>query len=135
MGKTPESERQDREATYYDSTDASQPSLFPPHSVVAPPYSGIGALEALQGAGGILSTAIDVARFAAAVASGNPVNFAGGTKYPGWPQNYYSLSSVFPSYEAASTGNDQYGTGWDVVYCPAFLPPSAPPDPLHSYDN
>jgi CubicO group peptidase (beta-lactamase class C family) len=135
MGLTPESKRQDREAVYYDETDPKAISLFPPYKSVTAPYSSIGALEALQGAGGILSTAIDVARFAAAVASGKPANFPGGTAYAGWPQKYYSISSDLPLYEAPATGNTPYGAGWDGATCPAFSPPGASPDPLHSYNN
>jgi CubicO group peptidase (beta-lactamase class C family) len=135
MGKTPESERQDREAIYYDTTDPSQKSLFPPYKNVAAPYSDIGALEAQEGAGGVLSTSIDVARFAAAIASGQPANLSGGSSYPGWPQKFYSISSTLPSYEAPGSGNTPYGPGWDAVSCPAFSPAGAPPDPLHKYDN
>ena len=84
LGATPEQSRQlDRESVYYDintpgdTLDAPEPSLFPPYGVVPAPYSGIGSLEAQEGAGGIVSTAIDLARFAGAIASGNPPNLFG----------------------------------------------------------
>ena len=140
MALTPQSEQQDREAVYYDTTDPWEPSLFPPYAIVAPPYSSIGALEAQEGAGGILSTAIDVARFAASIASGQPANFPGGTAYPGWPEKFYSLNAELPSYESASGWNPEnwpFGMGWDIApsTCPVFPAPYEPPQPLHEYDN
>ncbi|HMD73790.1 MAG TPA: serine hydrolase domain-containing protein [Steroidobacteraceae bacterium] len=135
MGYTPQDERQDREATYYDTTDAPAQSLFPPYAVVSAPYSAIGALESQEAAAAVLSTAIDVSRFAAQVAGGQPANLPGAPAYPGWPQKFYELSTKLPSYELPATGNTQYGAGWDQASCPAFLPPGASPDPLHAYDN
>ena len=121
LGATQQSGRLDRESVYYDintpgdALDAPGPSLFPPYSVVPAPYSGIGSLEAQEGAGGIVSTAIDLARFGGAIANGTPPNLfglsptlpilcAGPFKLPfcGWPQNYYSDSSTLPSYECAT---------------------------------
>jgi len=112
LGSTPRSKALDRESVYYDSTDPSQASLFPPYSVVTAPYSGIGALEALQGAGGMVSTAIDLALMGGAIAEGTPKNLLGppvsalpsckGSTPPpecGWPQDYYNDSSTLPSYE------------------------------------
>jgi len=141
MGFTPQWKRQDREAVYYDPNpnDPWEQSLFPPYPIVAPPYSSIGAIEAAEGAGGILSTAIDVARFAASVASGQPATLPGGPNYPHWPQEYYRLSALLLHSEESELPNLQYGLGWDWFGCPVFPPASAPPGdspaPLHNYDN
>lgn len=112
LGSTQKSKALDRESVYYDTTDGSQASLFPPYTVVTAPYSGIGALEALQGAGGFVSTAIDLALFGGAIANGKPSIIPGpgssgsaackGPKPPadcGWPQQYYTDSLTLPSYE------------------------------------
>jgi CubicO group peptidase (beta-lactamase class C family) len=112
LGSTQKSKALDRESVYYDTTDGSQPSLFPPYPVVTAPYSGIGALEALQGAGGFVSTAIDLALFGGAIANGKPSILPGpgssgsaackGSKPPadcGWPQQYYTDSLTLPEYE------------------------------------
>ena len=149
LGSTPQGLVQDREATYYDTTDPDQPSLFPPYSVVTAPYSSIGALESLSGAGGIVSTAIDLARFAGAIAGGRLKDLPGGATYPGWPTDYYTLSSTLPNYECSNSippypltakckagwsdawekGHWAFGAGWDS------LPPNAVPTPLLPYDN
>jgi CubicO group peptidase (beta-lactamase class C family) len=130
-GFTPQSERQDREAIYYDPVDPLQASLFPPYAVVPAPYSTIGAIESQEAAAAVLSTAIDVSRFAAQVASGQPVNLPGGTAYPNWPKDYYLISSAVEPYGSA-TGDQVFGAGWDTAFCPAI---SSPGEPLHSYDN
>jgi len=126
LGSTQQSEQQDREAVYYDTTDPPQPSLFAPYATVPPPYSGIGALEAQEGAGGIVSTAIDLAHFTGAIASGDLPNFPGPPAFPGWPQMYYTLSTRLPSYETPDTS---VGAGWDAV------PSNVVAVPLLPYDN
>lgn len=125
LGSTQKSKALDRESVYYDPVDPSQPSLFPPYPVVTAPYSGIGALEALQGAGGFVSTAIDLALFGGAVAEGTPKNLlgppapalpscAGSTPPPecGWPQQYYKDSSVLPSYECVDASGVEPSGGY-----------------------
>ena len=84
------------------------------------PYSGIGALEALQGAGGFVSTAIDLALFGGAIADGKPSILPGpgssgsaackGSKPPadcGWPQQYYTDSLTLPEYECVDPSEVQ----------------------------
>jgi len=123
-GSTQQSKQQDREAVYYDTTDPPQPSLFAPYTTVPPPYSGIGSLEAMEGAAAIVSTEIDLAHFTGAIASGNLPNFPGPPAYPGWPQMYYTLSTRLPSYDTP-----QNGAGWDAV------PSNVVAVPLLPYDN
>jgi CubicO group peptidase (beta-lactamase class C family) len=128
-GATPQSARQDRESVYYDtySTDPTTgdpllPSLFPPYAVGPRPYGGnIGALESLGGAGDLVSTAIDIAHFTGAIASGKLYNFATeGQSLPvpchasGWPVLFYSDSAAIPSYEMPA-GSVVNGLGWDNV--------------------
>ncbi len=155
LGSTPESERLDRESIYYDTdpTQPPQPSLFPPYDVVPEPYSSIGALEALGGAGGYVTTAIDLVHFGGAIANGRPANLLG--KSGVWPQDYYKDSSTLPSYEcvdssqiepkgtypasdsctsrgfttAEEPSHDAYGAGWDVAQ------PNVVAKPVHAYDN
>jgi CubicO group peptidase (beta-lactamase class C family) len=155
MGSTRESEREDRESIYYD-TDPTQPpapSLFPPYNIVSEPYSSIGALEALGGAGGVVTTAIDLVHFGGAIANGKPANLLG--KAGVWPQTYYEDSSTLPSYECVDASSVEpkgtypasdsctsrgyskaeepahlpYGAGWDVAQ------PNVVASPVHSYDN
>jgi uncharacterized protein (TIGR03437 family) len=126
LGSTQQSKQQDREAVYYDTTDAALPSLFAPYATVPPPYSNIGSLEAQQGGGGLVSTAIDLAHFTGAIASGNLPNFPGAPAFPGWPQMYYTLSTRLPSYEGPDTA---FGAGWDAV------PSNVVAVPLLPYDN
>ncbi len=148
LGATPETEVLDREATYYDLTDPPAASLFPPYATVPAPYSTIGALESLSGAGGLVSTAVDLARFAGAIASGKLPNLS-GSGHPGWPVSYYALSSELPGYECSSAippyppgaacpsgwsdawemGHWAFGAGWDTVY------PNPVAVPLLAYDN
>jgi CubicO group peptidase (beta-lactamase class C family) len=112
FGGTTQASRLDRESIYYDFNDPSQASLFPiggKYPVVPAPYSTIGSHEAQEGAAQMVSTAIDIAKFGGAIASGNlapvfppPVMVCLGPGAPpecGWPENYYSLSSTLPSYE------------------------------------
>jgi uncharacterized protein (TIGR03437 family) len=126
LGSTQQSKQQDREAVYYDTTDPPLPSLFAPFATVPAPYSGIGSLEAQQGGGGFVSTAIDLAHFTGAIASGNLPNFPGPPAFPGWPQMYYTLSTRVPPYETPDTTN---GAGWDAV------PSNAVAVPFLPYDN
>jgi len=126
LGSTPQSEQQDREAVYYDTTDAPAPSLFAPYATVTAPYSTIGALESMEGAAAIVSTAIDLAHFTGAIARGSLPNFPGPPAFPGWPQMYYTLSTQIPSYETSAA---PYGAGWDLV------PSNVVPVPLLPYDN
>lgn len=154
LGSTMAVKRQDREAIYYD-TNPSQPpqaSLFPPYNIVAEPYSSIGALEALGGAGAFVTTAIDLVHFGGAIANGIPANLTGKT---GWPQDYYTDSSALPSYECVDSSEVEpkgtypttdsctsrgytkaeedahlaYGAGWDVAQ------PNVVAKPVHSYNN
>ncbi|SPF55897.1 exported hypothetical protein [Candidatus Sulfopaludibacter sp. SbA4] len=124
LGSTQQSKQQDREAVYYDTTDPPQPSLFAPYATVPPPYSGIGALEAQQGGGAYVSTAIDLAHFTGAIASGNLPNFPSAPAYPGWPQMYYTLSTRIPAYDGPADG-----AGWD------YVPSDVVAVPLLPYDN
>ena len=155
LGSTPGIDRQDRESIYYD-TDPTQPpqaSLFPPYNVVSEPYSSIGALESLGGAGGYVTTAVDLVHFGGAIANGDPPNLLG--KAGVWPQDYYTDSTTLPHYECvdasivepkgtypasdscASRGYTKkqepshlpYGAGWDVVQ------PNVVATPVHAYDN
>jgi len=129
QGATPQSARQDRESVYYDtySTDPTTgdpllPSLFPPYATGPRPYGGgIGALESLGGAGDLVSTAIDIAHFTGAIASGKLYNFAPegqslpvGCHASGWPVLFYSDSAAIPSYEMPA-GSVVNGLGWDNV--------------------
>jgi CubicO group peptidase (beta-lactamase class C family) len=131
LGSTQESKRLDRESVYYDFNDPPLPSLFPPYAMTPQPYSGIGALEAQEGAGGIVSSAIDIALFAGAIASGKLPNLRGpasaaaaGCDGPmpspscGWSQAYYSESSVLPAYECVTVDS---------------IPPYAPTDSCASH--
>ena len=155
MGSTKASERQDRESTYYDTdpTQPPQPSLFPPYNIVSEPYSSIGALESLGGAGGYVTTAIDLVHFGGAIANGRPANLLGTAGV--WPQDYYKDSSTLPSYEcvdasavepggtypagdscksrgftkAEEASHLPYGAGWDVAQ------PNVVAAPVHKYDN
>ena len=124
LGSTQQSKQMDREAVYYDTTDTPLPSLFAPYATAPPPYSDIGALEAQQGGGGLVSTAIDLAHFTGAIASGNLPNFPGPPNFPGWPQMYYTLSTRVPAYDSVAVG-----AGWDSV------PSNVVATPLLPYDN
>jgi CubicO group peptidase (beta-lactamase class C family) len=113
QGATPLSARQDRESVYYDTFSADPatgdpllPSLFPPYAVGPRPYGGsIGALESLEGAGDLVSSAIDLAHFTGAIASGKLTNFSEPDQTlpipctsgrppapvdPGWPVLFYT---------------------------------------------
>ncbi len=115
LGATKESGRLDRESVYYDFNDPPLASLFPPYAITPQPYSGIGSLEAQEGGGGIVSSAIDIALFAGAIASGKLPNLRGpGATVAadcngpapaascGWSPNYYLDSSVLPGYECVT---------------------------------
>lgn len=155
LGSTPGIDRQDRESIYYDTdpTQPPEPSLFPPYTVVSEPYSSIGALESLGGAGGYVTTAVDLVHFGGAIANGDPPNLLGKTGV--WPQDYYSDSTTLPHYECVDSSvvepegtypaSDSctsrgytkkqepshlpYGAGWDVVQ------PNVVAKPVHAYDN
>jgi hypothetical protein len=100
--------------------------LYPPYATVPAPYSSISSLEAQEGGGGIVSSAVDIALFAGAIASGKLPNLAGpgaaasascsgSNPAPacGWPQTYYSDSSALPGYECVTVDS---------------IPPYAPTD-------
>lgn len=60
---TLESQRQEREVKYYDYPGASLVhSVFPPHDLTPAPY-GWAQMEALEGMGGWIGSAVDLARF------------------------------------------------------------------------
>ncbi len=148
LGSTPIGEQLDRESTYYDTTDPSAASLFPPYLMVTAPYSSIGAIESQEGAGAIVSTAIDLAHFAGAIASGKLPDLT-AKLHPGWPRDYYLYSGALPSYECSNAippypasavcptgwsdawemGHWAFGMGWDQVI------PDAVASPLLPYDN
>jgi CubicO group peptidase (beta-lactamase class C family) len=111
-------------------------SLFPPHGTVSAAYGGgvhTFSLQASEGAGGMVSTSIDLARFTGAIASGQLPNFQGDILHPGWPQNFYSYSAAESSYEISQGLTNYYiGMGWDWVQPNAL---STPLTPLLSYDN
>lgn len=122
MGHTQLVKRQDRESIYYDPNPPDPPanSLFPPHALVAEPYSSIGAIEAQEGAGAIVSTAIDLARFAGAIAAAQLPNLPPVPGSPHvWPKDYYTISFTLPKYENPNGQWDQghwpFGAGWDSV--------------------
>ena len=145
LGSTEQSKRQDREAFYYNLTNGPAASLFPPYNTVPPPYSTIGALESLEGAGGIVSTAIDLSTLAGAIADGKLTNLTG----EGWPKQYYVDSAKVPKYECTTdkqaypasalcpphssksyqAAHSTYGMGWDAV------PGNAVSQPLLAYDD
>ena len=145
LGSTEQSKRQDREAFYYNFTNGSAASLFPPYGTVPPPYSVIGALESQEGAGGIVSTAIDLSTLAGAIADGKLTNLSGGD----WPKTYYVDSAKVPKYECTTdksaypasalcphgssssfqAAHTAYGMGWDAV------PGNAVSQPLLAYDD
>ena len=110
VGGTTEASRLDRETKYYDFNDPSQASLFPPYKVEPAPYSSVGSMAALEGAGELVDTAVDIAKFGGAVATSTLPMLGGPPPFfvclgPGlpsdceWPQDYYSLSTALPSYE------------------------------------
>lgn len=144
LGSTQQSKQQDREVVYYPcgySPAQGLPtvgvpcgysssgvlvkggpsidglSLFPLDGIVSPAYGGgvsSFSLEASEGAGGYVSTSIDLAHFTGAIASGKLPNFSGGFLYPGWPENFYTYSTEVPPYETYSCGG-YVGMGWDTV--------------------
>lgn len=104
LGATQQSGQLDRETVYHDintlgdAGDAPQASLFPPYAVVPAPYSGIGSLEAQEGAGGIVSTAID-GTFRRCNRERQSSQFTRSWMGAGWPQAYYTDTVTLPSYE------------------------------------
>jgi CubicO group peptidase (beta-lactamase class C family) len=159
LGSTQQSKRQDREVVYYpcgyspvqgppafgvpcgySSTGVlvkggpsiEGKSLFSPHKMVSPAYGGGWPsyyLESLEGAGGFVSSAIDLAHFTGAIASGKLPNFQGGPLNPGWPEAFYTYSTKVPSYETFSCRDGYFGMGWDTVQ------PCAVAAPFVAYDN
>lgn len=157
LGSTQKSKRQDREVVYYPcgyspaegppavgvpcaysssgtlvkgGPGIGGPSLFAPHDTVSPAYGGgvhTFSLEASEGAGGYVSTAIDIAHFAGAIASGKLPNLAAGPLDPGWPEQFYTYSTEVPSYETYSC-DGWYGMGWDTVQPCAVAMPFLPWD-------
>ena len=105
------------------------PSLFAPHDQVSPAYGAGYALESLEGAGGYISTAIDLAHFTGAIASAKLPNFQNTFLSTGWPEQFYTYSTEVPPYESFSCSNGYYGMGWDTVQ------PCAVVTPFVSYDN
>ena len=82
--------------------------------------SSIGAIEAQEGAGAIVSTAIDLARFAGAIAAAQLPNLPPVPGSPHvWPKDYYTISFTLPKYENPNGQWDQghwpFGAGWDSV--------------------
>ena len=153
LGSSKHGEELDREAVYYPCGYVSSrvppvmpipcgygvppiegKSLFPPHGTVSAAYGGgvhTFSLQASEGAGGMVSTSIDLARFTGAIASGQLPNFQGDILHPGWPQNFYSYSAAESSYEISQGLTDYYfGMGWDWVQPNAISPP-----PFPSFDN
>jgi CubicO group peptidase (beta-lactamase class C family) len=107
-------------------------SLFPPHGTVSAAYGGgtnTFSLTASEGAGGFVSTAIDLARFTGAISSGQLPNFPGGVLHPGWPQNFYSLTTAETPYEKTLGQSTYFGMGWDTVQ------PNPVGTPFLSYNN
>jgi CubicO group peptidase (beta-lactamase class C family) len=160
LGATPQSKQADRESVYYDATDSARKSLFPPYTTVPPPYSNIGALEAQEGAGGIVSTAINLARFAGGIAGGKLPNLSGpavpilciGPSAPdicNWPNNYYvdsaelpayECSSAIPPYPAGAACHSGWSDAWEKGHWPFgagwdLVPPRPVAVPLLPYDN
>lgn len=101
-------------------------SLFPPHDTVSAAYGGginTFSMQASEGAGGFVSTSIDLARFTGAIASGQLPNFPGGALHPGWPQKFYSYTAAESAYEISSGATlPYYGLGWDVQPNPVTTP-------------
>ena len=108
-------------------------SLFPPHDTVSVAYGGgvhTFSLQASEGAGGLVSTSIDLARFSGAIASGQLPNFQGDLLHPGWPKKFYTYSAGQSAYEKAKGLNDIYmGMGWNWVQ------PKPVATPFLPYDN
>jgi CubicO group peptidase (beta-lactamase class C family) len=160
LGFTQRSKQQDREVVYYpcgyspdkpgprptgfcgygvDSSAILGPSLFPADGTTSAAYGGGTSTyspEASEGAGGLISTAIDLAHFTGAIASGKLPNFSGplclkGDTSPscGWPAKYYEYSTKIPPYETNSCSG-WFGMGWDTVQSCTGLPASFLP-----YDN
>jgi CubicO group peptidase (beta-lactamase class C family) len=152
LGSSKQADQLDREAVYYPCgylagrtppvtpipCDYGTPpiegkSLFPPHNTVSAAYGGgvhTFSLQASEGAGGFVSTSIDLARFSGAIASGQLPNFPGGALHPGWPQSFYTYSAGQSAYEIANGLNDfYYGMGWNWVQ------PNPVTIPFLSYDN
>lgn len=152
LGSSKQSGQLDREAVYYPCGYVSGrvppvtpipcgygvppiegKSLFPPHHTVSAAYGG-GAntfsLQASEGAGGLVSTSIDLARFTGAIASGQLPNFQGGVLHLGWPQNFYSYTAGRSALEISKgLTSFYYGMGWDWVQ------PNPVATPLLSYNN
>jgi N-acyl-D-amino-acid deacylase len=152
LGSSKQADQLDREAVYYPcgylagrvppvtpipceygTPPIEGKSLFPPHDTVSVAYGGgvhTFSLQASEGAGGLVSTSIDLAHFSGAIASGQLPNFQGDLLHPGWPQKFYSYSAGQSAYEKANGLNDfYYGMGWNWVQ------PNAVATPFLSYDN
>lgn len=152
LGSSKQADQLDREAVYYPCgylagrvppvipipceygvPPIEGTSLYPPHGKVSVAYGGgvhTFSLQASEGAGGLVSTSIDLARFGGAISSGQLPNLQGGFLYPGWPQNFYSYSAGQSAYEIANGLNNFYfGMGWNWVQ------PNAVAMPFLPYDN
>jgi N-acyl-D-amino-acid deacylase len=166
LGSTQRSRQQDREAVYYvcgydpasgpfpatykvtcgysptntvtwaNAFTLSGPSAFVADGSVSQAYGSSFSLEASEGAGGMVTTAVDLSRFVGSIASGKLPNFSLPLglfcigPYPSplcaWPQAYYSISSATPSFAVPGAGWDSgqypFGAGWDTVTLNAVPP-------------
>ncbi|MGP0090910.1 MAG: serine hydrolase domain-containing protein [Xanthobacteraceae bacterium] len=120
-------------------------SLFAPFDTVSAAYGGglnANSLQASEGAGGLVSTAIDLARFSGAIASAQLPNFPDAPRpipLPGkppilpppvWPQKFYTYTTAITPYEQSrGITNSYFGMGWDAVQ------PNPVATPLVSYNN
>lgn len=154
LGSTQKSGQLDREVSYYPcgyftgttvpvtstlcgygSAPVEGPSLWAPHNTVSAAYGGgvhTFSLNASEGAGGLVSTAVDLAHFAGAIASGQLPNLANSATYPGWPKQYYAYSTQETPYDLSHVTGAYKGMGWDWVIGNVFAPPAMPFLP---YDN
>lgn len=152
LGSTQKSGQLDREVVYYPcgylaglppppmpavcdygTPPIEGPSLWAPHNTVSAAYGGgvnTFSLNASEGAGGLVSTALDLAHFSGGIASGQLPNFAPSFLNPDWPQQYYAYSTQETPYEiGAGMTNYWIGMGWD------FVQPNAVAMPFLPYDN
>jgi N-acyl-D-amino-acid deacylase len=109
LGGSLEARRAEGEVKYYSPNDGSSPSVFPGESKkVSEPY-GAFCLEAMDSHGGWLASAVDLVRFAAAIAVPGkllkPELYAQLYEPPAAPVSRKSDGTVASSY---------YGCGWNV---------------------
>ena len=139
LGSSQKSKQLDREVVYYPcgylagltppvvpipctngTPPVEGPSFWAPHKTVSAAYGG-GAyaysLDSLEGAGGMVSTSIDLARFTGAIASGRLPNLAGGFPYPGWPENYYGYTAPSSRHMKSARASRTFGMEWVGTGC------------------